>query len=316
MNVRTHRCTASALVMVILVGTISFAGTIRHDVDDQLYRDLAAQSQFAGVGTYTGGGLFGSLTLIHPNWALTAAHVIDHDDDGDVSDSPAGTVRIGGHVRSVAELIVPTGIGAHPGWNGNINDGFDIGLVRFDNPITAITPANVYRGFQELGQAVTMVGFGRTGDGKTGSTSISGTKRAGQNVIDDLYTMRNGATALRWDFDEPLPRLSPNQLGGSSLPLPLEYMIAAGDSGGGSFIFEDGEWWLAGVHSGTYNIYNYPGSEGASSTYGDMALITRVSAYQQFIFSHIPELAVVPEPASAALLAIGSAMLFRRRRAA
>ncbi len=303
------------------VGADLPAGTIRHDRNDADYRALANQPQFASVGRYdrfSSGGLIGSLTLIHPNWALTAAHVVDNDFDGDLSNNPPGYVKVGGYTRQAAEIIVPTGVNGNPGWNGSIGDGFDIALVRFNEPILDITPARIYSSFQELGKVVTMVGYGQTGDGTTGSTGSSGTKRAGQNVVDELFTMRNGATALRWDFDEPAPRKSPNQLGGSSVPLDLEYQIASGDSGGGSFIFEDGVWWLAGVHSGTYNFYNYTGKPTEDShTYGDVALVTRVAAYQQFIFTHIPELAVaIPEPASLSLLALGSALLTRRRRAA
>lgn len=290
------------------------AGTIRHDVPDQQYRDLANQPQFASVGTYTS-SLFGSLTLIHPQWALTAAHVIDTDWDGTVSDERMGTVRIGGHTRTASQLVVPTGVNGNPGWNGDIGAGFDIGLVRLDSPITSIAPAALYTSFQELKQTITMVGFGQSGTGQTGSTGSAGTKRAGQNVVDELFTMRNGATGLRWDFDEPAPRVSPNRLGGSSTPLPLEYQIASGDSGGGSFLFENGAWYLAGVHSGTYDFYTYPGTND-SHTYGDVSLVTRVAAYQQFILSNIPELAVaVPEPSGvAAVTLVGLAMMRRRRR--
>lgn len=299
-------------------GTVA-AGTIRHDVPDQLYRDLAAQPQFDAVGRYdrfASGSLIGSLTLIHPNWALTAAHVVDWPDmDGNPNNNALGYVKIAGQTRPAAEVIVPTSDGINPGWNGDIGQGFDIALVRFDEPITNVTPAKIYTGFQELGKVVTMVGYGQTGTGKTGSTGASGVKRAGQNVIDELFTVRNGATTLRWDFDEPAPRLSPNRLGGSSIPLDLEYQIASGDSGGGSFIFEDGEWWLAGVHSGTYDFFAYPGTND-SHTYGDVALVTRVSAYQEFIFRHIPSLAVIPEPMHLSAIGIGSLLLIRRRRMA
>lgn len=306
---------AGAIVAALGWCDSASAGTIRHDRSDQLYRDLAQEPQFAAVGTYSS-RLFGSLTLIHPSWALTAAHVVDTDWDGDIGDESLGTVRIGGQVRQATQLIVPTGINGNPGWNGNIGDGFDIALVRLSSPITTIEPAKIYTSFQELGKIVTMVGFGQTGTGTTGSTGASGTKRAGQNVVDELFTMRNGATGLRWDFDEPGSRISPNRLGGSSVPLDLEYQIASGDSGGGSFIFENGQWYLAGVHSGTYDFFQYPGTSD-SHTYGDVALVTRVAAYQEFIFSNIPELAaLVPEPASLALVAAAGSILARRRRVA
>lgn len=313
----------TAVGMLTAVGVMPLdAGTIRHDRPDSRYTALAGEPQFAAVGRYdrsaTFSSLIGSLTLIHPSWALTAAHVVDWPEmDGDVSNNSFGYVKIGGETRQAAELIVPTGVGANRGWRAGAFPAFDIALVRLESPITTITPAKIYTSFQELGKVVTMVGFGQTGDGTTGSNRASGTKRAGQNLVDELLTMENGATGLRWDFDEPegTPTRAPNRLGGSDVPLDLEYQVASGDSGGGSFIFENGEWWLAGVHSASYDTFAYPGTTNDSHTYGDLSLATRVAAYQEFIYSHIPELAAVPEPASMALLVMFGTLLARRRAA-
>ncbi|MGB7158523.1 MAG: trypsin-like serine protease [Tepidisphaeraceae bacterium] len=310
--VRTLAC---GLLVSWATAATANAGTIRHDRVDADYRAYGNQPQFASVGSYSTGSLFGSFTLIAPQWALTAAHVVDTDGDGLVSDETIAndTLRIGSQSRTAAEVIVPTGINGNRGWNGDINAGFDIALVRLTTPFTGITPASIYTSFQELGKTVTQVGFGQSGTGKTGSTGASGTKRAGDNVVDQLKLFSNGATALIWDFDEPSPRTSPN-FSGSSSPLDMEYLIGSGDSGGGSFIFENDAWRLAGVHSGTYDFYNYPGAADNGSTYGDGALITRVAAYQQFIASNIPELAaLVPEPGGLALLGFAGVLAMRRR---
>ena len=320
---RSHGVACWGGVLVALAASSALAGTIRHDRPDQAYRDRAALPQFASVGSYSTGSLFGSITLIAPDWALTAAHVVDTDADGLVSDELLSndTVRFGAISRGVTELFVPTGVNGNPGWNGSINSGFDIALVHLASPVTTIAPAPIYAGFQELGKTITTVGFGQSGTGKTGAYLGTGTKRAGDNVFDQYVTFANGATALRYDFDEPptdgTPRVSPNN-GGSSTPLDLEYMIAPGDSGGGTFLFDQGAWHLAGVTSGLYDLFNYPNTTTDGATYGDAALITRVSAYQQFLYGHIPTLAaaVVPEPASLAAVVVAAiALLSRRRRA-
>lgn len=293
----------------------SDAGTIRHDRLDGDYRAYANQPQFASVGQYSTNGFVGSFTVIAPNWALTAAHVVDVNKNGSIDEVISDdTLRIGFQQRVPTRIVVPTGTNGNRGWNGDINAGFDIALVRFDVPFVNIAPASIYTSFQEIGKTITAVGFGQGGTGQTGATGAASVKRAGDNVVDQLVNFSNGATALRWDFDEPSPRVSRN-FSGSSAPLDMEHLIAPGDSGGGSFIFENDSWLLAGVHSGTYDFYNYPGATSNTSTYGDGALVTRVAAYQQFIYSSIPELAVaVPEPAHVALIAVTGLLIAQRRR--
>lgn len=301
----------AACISPLLTPAPAQAGTIRHDRLDADYRSLATEPQFAAVGRVVG---LASFTLIAPDWALTAAHVIDLNGDG-VIDSSAGnySYTVGGQSRRGNQFFVPVGINGNRGWNGNINDGYDIALVRLDAPITTVTPAALYTSFQELGKTTTSVGFGATGTGTTGAYLSSGTKRAGHNVVDRYVNFSNGASALRWDFDEPDPGTSPNH-SGSGDPLDLEYLIAGGDSGGGSFLFENDAWYLAGVHSGTYPSYTYPNTTNNNSTYGDEALVSRVAAYQQFIFSNIPDLAVaVPEPGHALVLAVAGLLVMRRR---
>jgi hypothetical protein len=315
-------------VVLVVVGGLSSpvsAGTIRDDRSDSLYLDLGALPQYASVGQFigNGGGFAASGVLIAPNWALTAAHVVvaasslDFDLDG-----PGGTFS----------AYTATSWIAHPNWNGDLFNGYDIGLVEFSDDIaalTGITPAKRYRGRRELGQIGTSVGFGWTGTGLTGATIFDGQKRAGNNVIDTLWPTTGRPRILLSDFDNPLN--PDDNWSGSATPLELEYMVSFGDSGGGLFVTNGrGNDVLAGLHSFMAWI-----DEAGDSDYGDISGHTRVSAFNDWIDSIIggnrrgpPEGkgppwtrggtlpsngAAVPEPSTLWLLSIAGLCLAGRR---
>ena len=124
------------------------------------------------------------------------------------------------------------------------------------------------------------------------------------------------------DFDNPLP---PGAVPlGYARALPLEGLIAPGDSGGGLFITTATGTYLAGVNSFVGSDYGLP-----HSVYGNFSGHTRVSAFSDWIESRIrgekpqaveatPEsspnsqrttVIPAPEPGSLALLAAAAVML-------
>ena len=78
-------------------------------------------------------------------------------------------------------------------------------------------------------------------------SSASAGDLPGDDYIDALLNTRGKSRVLLSDFDNP--NNASDSSWGSSTPLPLEYLIAGGDSGGGLFINVDGIDLLAGVHS-------------------------------------------------------------------
>jgi Trypsin len=311
MRFLTYEFSRCVLIGTLVVSwalvTAAGAATRRHDVADQLYLNHAAEPQFAAAGYSTLEGLqWGSWVLIDPHWALTAAHVLDQNDNGSVADE-----TLSNHAFVLgSESRTPSLFHIDEQWNGNIYNGCDIGLAYFNQPFLLTQPANIYTGNSELDHLVSTVGFGRTGTGKTGAFQDDALKRAFDNRIDfyarfpgtDTFFVSRTDSAVRtglyWDFDEPEPRTSPDFNPLNNVPpaplRDLEGNGAPGDSGGPSFIFENNQWWVVGISSAQNNAYQYPNATDPENigTYGDGTLVTRVSSYDDWIYYRIDSFAV------------------------
>lgn len=290
----------------------SQAGVRRDDVADSEFLNLAASALYQSVGKFSysvgSGSYIASGVLISPEWVLTAAHVT------------AGNNFSGGGITGM-NFSLTTGSGVlsfaaaewltHPGWTsteGDLLAGYDIGLVRLSTSITAVQAATLYLQETLAVQAGTIVGYGATGTGPTGySGGTSGTKRAGQNMIDaqgDGFSI--SSNLLFVDFDQP--GVPGESIVGSNSPLDLEYLSAPGDSGGGLFITQNSQTFLVGVTS-----FGWGYTDGvANSDYGDLAGFTSTTAYAGWISSvtGIP----IPEPSSGSLLVLSLILWSWRRR--
>lgn len=264
---REVRVCVSLLLMCLSTACVQ-AGTIRHDRADSNYTSLA--TSYPSVGSLTWGTWICSATLIRDNWILTAAHCLDdlgYDPDDFTFDLSDG----GGGVHIGAERFI------HDDWDGDLEDGADIALLRLNTYESTVTPATINSDTSEVGRTATHVGYGRTGTGQTGMNAPSGTKRAGNNVVDldgDSVIGYNDKVLFE-DFDSGL---AGDNWSGSQTQLNLEYLIASGDSGGAMFIdFGSGDV-VAGVHSFIANVDTLTDAD-----YGDIAGSTRVSSYVSWI---------------------------------
>ncbi len=133
---------------------------------------------------------------------------------------------------------------------------------------------------------------------------------ADENMLSISYT--TNSDPWLWDDTNQLTELDPagdiagtDSMEGQILlgTNVVEGATAPGDSGGPTFIEDDGEWKLAGVTSwgdNPWDLLNNPGAPkvGSRGLYGDVNYMTRVSQTSDWIYS------VIPEPSTYALLSL------------
>lgn len=228
-----------AIVAVLLTG-----GTISPTVDDARHveygekfhhvaylRCETEKTQDNPAGIYSG-----SCVVISPNHVLTAAHV--------VINTTAWTVTTDdGKSRTLSRVSIhPShgkGGGLHDLAVGFTDDKFEFGWY----------PA-IYSKSDEEGKVVSIAGYGMTGNFRDGITGGGGKRRAGSNKIDFAtgdYLICS-IVGPHWTS--------------------LEFMICAGDSGGGLFIGNE----LAGINSCIMSSAGKP-----KAKYGEESVHVRLS---------------------------------------
>ena len=211
-------------------------------------------SPFAGVGSlwvdatgFNGYSYIGSATAISPTHVLTAAHMLDLDNNGTIDVAAADVEFILNFGSDLSHMIPASALFVHPDWTGfnspSVND--DVAVIELSGPLPAGVPIySLNTDPFEFIETATLVGYGMSGDGVNGYDYDMGAafdvKRVGGNLTDfyDLDDEGSGALEIfEYDFDWP-----DGSNGFSSTPglgNDVETTIGGGDSGGPAFI-DDG----------------------------------------------------------------------------
>lgn len=219
-------------------------------------------------------GYYGSGVLVGSKYVLTAGHCGYGLADNE------GIFYINGTRYTTSDIIV------HSGYNENAigtDRANDIAVFVLSQDVAGVTPSAIYEGTPEVGDELTLVGYGYGGTGATGSDYVYGTKREGTTDIEYV-----SATLIGWTFDY-----------GSD-----ESNTAPGDSGSPAYIYENGSYYVAGICScGT----------DERARWGDSSYDTRVDAYADWLNSIVgeegstlPTVGIAATDAAAAETASGS----------
>ncbi len=291
----------------------------------------ATSSRFAGVGSIwtfvpTGpeaGSYIGTGTPIDPYHILTAAHVVDIDGNG-VADIAASDVNFFlNYGSSLSHQITAAAISIHPDFSGfanpYIND--DLAILTLSSPLPAGVPIYPIAGIPANYYDLTLVGYGRSGDGIGGYSVLPSfsVKRSGLNLLEAIdfddeqgFVNTSAVEVFGFDFEN-----SANVAGTDYFGVPfaygndLETLIGGGDSGGPAFVEDQlGNLFLAGVNTFGFSPVTFP-PEGK---FGEGGGGIWLESYVPWIES------VVPEPSTYAagvfaLFAVGRVCLRSRQRA-
>ena len=188
-------------------------------------------------------GDFCTGSLISPTHVLTAAHCAETILN--LGSAQTGTFTVGGRT------YVTSSIEVHPQYNSFLLTN-DLAILVLSESVEDVDPLALNEIPPEVGDLVTLVGFGGQGTAEEGSDGSFGEKLVGTTTIDLV-----NPTEFSWSFDDP-----------------TESNAAPGDSGGPVIHDRDGELFVSGIVSAGIL---------ADAELGDITFCVRVDAYLDWI---------------------------------
>jgi secreted trypsin-like serine protease len=240
----------------------SSAIIIRHDVGPARYEVRESSYPSVFFLEQQGNRKVCAATVIHQQWALTAAHCVEQTLLGNtLANGRDFAVLVGGQDREIDAVII------HPEFDLENAADVDLALLRFKQ--ASATPRAMPLHLQELesDSIVTLLGWGYFGLGTTGRQYNDGSLRLAMNRITDVDRR------FRIRFDDPRDR--------ASQALPLEGMPSLGDSGGPALLENENGLFLVGITVGEVTANDF--SEETQGKYGAVAVYESVALQLDWI---------------------------------
>lgn len=262
LNTLSVICKISLVLLSWLIIMSSQAIIIRHDVGPARYEVRNSEYPAVFFLEQQGNRKVCAATVIHQQWALTAAHCIEQTLLANaMSNGLNFGVIVAGQQRGIDAVII------HPDFNMTANTDVDLALLRFRLPSASPNPVPLHLYDIELGATVSLLGWGYLGLGTTGRQYSDGSLRIAMNRVSEVDRR------FKIEFDDP--RAS------KRLALPLEGMPGLGDSGGPALLTTSTGLVLAGIAVGEIEGDNF--SEETQGRYGAIAVYERVSQHIDWI---------------------------------
>ncbi len=250
------------LLLAAILVPASHGIIIRHDVASTDYEVRGIDYPAVFFLEQLGSEKVCVATVIHPRWALTAAHCAEETLlDKTVEEGLRYGVNVANRAREI-DLVIK-----HPDYDQSSANDVDLALLRFHNESSIPQPVPLQTENAELGRIVSLVGWGYFGIGTLGRQYNDGRMRRAQNriTVAERY--------LRFGFDDPRER--------SQEALPLEGVPGLGDSGGPAFFEDSSQRILAGIAVGEIKGSDF--TEDTQGKYGAVAIYERVSRHIDWI---------------------------------
>ncbi len=250
------------LFALLLLAPAAQAIIIRHDVDPLLYEARSTDYPAVFFLEQQGSRKVCVATLIHPQWAITAAHCTEETLLGEtVGQRRRFAVEVANEVREIDVAIL------HPDYDQSSASDVDLALLRFTEPLGFPRPIPLNLDGDEQGKVATLLGWGYSGRGTQGRQFDDGRLRRAENRIEQA------SQRLRLQFDDPRDA--------APAALPLEGTLGLGDSGGPALIIEESGLRLAGVAIGEVQVAGF--TEETQGRYGATSIFERISKHLAWI---------------------------------